>query len=359
MGKLRAVVIGCGGRGKAHALAYKEAKDVSFVAFAEPAQDRAEKMSEEYPRARAYKDYRKMLREEKPDVVAVCTWPKDHKKMVLAAVRSGARLINAEKPMAPTYGEALSMHRACEKAGVMCTYSHQRRFAPEFVKARALLREGAIGKLQRIEGRCPNLFDWGTHWFDMMFFFNEQTPALWVMGQIDVAQESLVFGATLETQGVSYVTFENGVNGLLTTGSGNWGNDVNAMLPGGGILLVGEEGRMTMHARNCPLEVRRMGRRKAERPDLSKVRTLHKSDSVAGVLDSLAALKAKKEPELSSRKALMATELIFATYESSRRRGRIDLPLKAKDSALLGMIEAREIGYTLKAISPRGRRSRA
>ena len=348
MAKLRAVVIGCGGRGRAHARAYQEAKNVSFVAFAEPVQDRAENMSEEYPSTKVYRDYRKMLREEEPDVVAVCTWPKDHKKMVLAAVRAGARLINAEKPMAPTYGEALSMHRACEKACVVCTYSHQRRFSAEFVKARNLLREGAIGKLQRIEGRCPNLFDWGTHWFDMMFFFNEQVPASWVLGQIDVARESSVFGATLETQGVSYVKFENGVNGLLTTGSDKEGGDVNAMLPDGGVLLVGEEGRMRMHARAYPLEVRRMGRRKAERPDLSKVETLHPDSSVAGVLESLAALKAKREPELSSRKALMATELIFATYESSRRRARIDLPLKAKDSALLSMIEAKEIGYTLK-----------
>jgi hypothetical protein len=30
---------------------------------------------------------------------------------------------------------------------------------------------------------------------------------------------------------------------------------------------------------------------------------------------------------VSARRALQATELIFATYESSRRRGRIDLPL--------------------------------
>jgi len=42
----------------------------------------------------------------------------------------------------------------------------------------------------------------------------------------------------------------------------------------------------------------------------------------------------------------MATELIFATYESSRIRGRVKLPLKIKDSPLLSMIGNREIGYT-------------
>ena len=42
-------------------------------------------------------------------------------------------------------------------------------------------------------------------------------------------------------------------------------------------------------------------------------------------------------------KPLQATEVIFATYESSRRRGRVDLPLKQKDSAYLGMIENGEL----------------
>ena len=44
------------------------------------------------------------------------------------------------------------------------------------------------------------------------------------------------------------------------------------------------------------------------------------------------------EPQLSSRKALAATELIFATYESSRR-GRVTLPLEIEDLPLLAGLE--------------------
>jgi hypothetical protein len=50
-------------------------------------------------------------------------------------------------------------------------------------------------------------------------------------------------------------------------------------------------------------------------------------------------VKTGEEPELSGRKALQATELIFATYESSRRRQKINLPLEIEDSPLLSMIE--------------------
>ncbi len=55
----------------------------------------------------------------------------------------------------------------------------------------------------------------------------------------------------------------------------------------------------------------------------------------AGVVDLVQALKDGREPELSSHKVLKATELIFATYESARQGGRIDLPLEVSDSTIL------------------------
>jgi hypothetical protein len=56
------------------------------------------------------------------------------------------------------------------------------------------------------------------------------------------------------------------------------------------------------------------------------------------VLDLVDALKTGREPELSGARALRATELIFATYESSRWRGRVDLRLEIEDSPLLAML---------------------
>jgi len=49
-------------------------------------------------------------------------------------------------------------------------------------------------------------------------------------------------------------------------------------------------------------------------------------------------------PLLNAANALRTSEVIFATFESSRSRGRVDLPLQPQDSALLAMLEARQIG---------------
>ena len=67
---------------------------------------------------------------------------------------------------------------------------------------------------------------------------------------------------------------------------------------------------------------------------------------ISAIMDLVDALKTGREPELAGRKALQATELIFATYESSRSRGRIDLPLEIEDSPLASMLEAGVVSAT-------------
>jgi predicted dehydrogenase len=58
-----------------------------------------------------------------------------------------------------------------------------------------------------------------------------------------------------------------------------------------------------------------------------------------GIADLIDALLQGREPELSARRALQATEIIFALYESSRRRGVVSLPLTTLDHPLLSMVQ--------------------
>jgi hypothetical protein len=75
-------------------------------------------------------------------------------------------------------------------------------------------------------------------------------------------------------------------------------------------------------------------------PDLDTNTT---NGTIEATKDIVSALRENYEPELSGRKALMATELIFATYESSRRRALVPLPLDIDDSPFLSMIESGDI----------------
>lgn len=336
MGKLRAGMIGCGGRGKGHAQGYAAAEDVEIVACADPAKEKAEEMAENHEVPAVYADYREMLSKEELDLVSICTWIPSHHDMVIDSVEAGVKAIHAEKPMAPTWGEAKAMQAACDKANVVVTYCHQRRFETSFRTARELGNDGTIGKLHRMEGYCPNLFDWGTHWFDMLFFFNNQTPVKWVMGQIDASAPREIFGLTVETHGLSYFAYENDVMGLLATGDAHGGRCQ--------LRLIGSDGVIEVGAPDEPrVRVLHAGASGWQYPDLSAQEEIPNA-TILATIDIVEALREGREPELSGRKALMATELIFATYESSRLRSRVELPLEIDDSPFLTMLEAGEVG---------------
>jgi predicted dehydrogenase len=282
---------------------------------------------------RAYADYREMLETEELDVVSMCLWPALHLPAILACVEAShpPKLINAEKPMAPTFGEARRMHEACERAGIMLTFSHQRRFGATFGLGRQLICEGAIGDLKRMEMDCSNLFDWGTHWFDMMLFYNDDLDPDWVMGQVGCAEDRLVFGARVETAGLSYIKWPNGVTGLLTTGAGT-GADCQIRVIGSTGMLEVDHGKV---------RVLREGATWEQVPP--RLGPIPGGDTTRHIIDSVACLREGRQSIVCSENALRATELIFATYQSARTRSRAFLPLDVDDSPLLTMIERQEL----------------
>lgn len=332
MSTLRVGIIGCGrprntdgatGFGMAHwhAVGYEELPETRIVALADINPDNARAFRAEHGADRIYEDYREMLAREDLDIVSICTWPSLHAEMVIAAADAGVRAVHCEKPMAPTLDQARRMIDACERAGTQLTFNHQRRFGDRFRKARQLVREGAIGDLVQMEGRCANLFDWGTHWFDMFGFFNQEEPATWVLGQIDARDGRTVFGITMEGQGLSRVGYANDVHATLVTG-----HDQGA---GPQLRLTGMQGVIEIGAsQEEPL--RYWGR---DAPPWTAVPVDEPALGVAltalGIADLVQALCEGREPELSGRRALRATECIFATYASSRHRKRIDLPTPA------------------------------
>ncbi|HLV81451.1 MAG TPA: Gfo/Idh/MocA family oxidoreductase, partial [Chthonomonadaceae bacterium] len=319
MPPLKAAIIGCGERGHEHAKGYAISPDTQIVAAVDPKPEARRSLHEKFGVPNVYADHQAMFAEHRPDIVSICTWPGLHAEQVMDTARAdGVRAIHCEKPMAPTWGESRRMHRACQEAGVQLTFCHQRRFGAHFEKARALVQEGAIGQMTRLEGYCPNLFDWGTHWFDMFFFYNGETPAEWVLGQIDTSEVHRVFGVPVETGGLAHVRFANGVHGLLFTGPNQDATCSNR--------IVGTRGIIEVEARNGPRV--RLWRDSApgwEEPALPRQ---EHGDTILSILDAIACLQTGRKPRLGSENAIRATELIFATYESSRRRGRVALPLE-------------------------------
>ena len=323
------------GMSHVHVHAYQKTGKCRLAAVADINRANAEAFAAQYGHPAIYTDYQEMLERERPEIVSVCTWPALHAPMVIACAGAGVKAVHCEKPMAPTWGEARRMVEACARAGTQLTFNHQRRFLAPFRVARDLVREGTIGELRRLEAACGDMIDWGTHWIDMCFFYNHDTPATWVLGQIDAREPHSIFGLSVESQGLCQFKFENGVRALLFTGHDH---DI-----GCSNRLIGTEGVVEVH--NDAPHVRLRGRGDAHWRTLDTPEGIHGNQAIdRGIADLIDAFEHRREPELSARKALRTTEVIFATYESSRRRARIDLPLTIDDSPLQAMLDAGEIG---------------
>jgi len=322
----QAVVIGCGGQGQAHANGYAREERARLTAVCDPVPSRAEDLASKYPGVHALTDAVATLREYRPEIVSICTPTALHPMLVEAAIKAGARAIHCEKPMAQTYGEARRMHEMAMRAGTILTICHQRRFEVWYRTTRDMIREKTIGELVSMEAYTSNLLDMGTHWFDLLLFFVNDRKADWVMGQIDGSANREAFGVPVETNALSFVHWPDGVTATLLTGRAPQTPVLNKLCPRG-FVIHGEQGRIEM---DWPkFVVHRFGQ-----PDLTP--EIGRVDAVAAsISDLIDCLENGSEPELASVRALHATELIFATYESSRRRSRIILPLEIDDSPFL------------------------
>jgi predicted dehydrogenase len=308
-----------------HAMGFQAMK-FELAACADIKADNAGAFAAYFKTPGIYQDYRRMLRQEKLDVLSICTWPGLHFPMVAAAIRAGVKAIHCEKPMAVTWGDSLRMAALAEKSGVQLTFNHQRRFGAPVQKALQLLRQGKLGELQRMESFVWNLYDSGTHQVDSMQMFNGEVPAKWVIGQVDARYGSKAFGAPVDNHCLLHVAYQNGVHGLVASARSGLGRNIL-------MRLIGSEGEIEISQRAPFLRARLKGQ------GVLKVLPeawdyFDPQMTALAVVDSMRAWQQKKVPQLAAVNALRAAEIVFACYESSRVHGRVDLPLKQKGNGL-------------------------
>jgi len=152
--KLRVALVGCGGISDIHFRTLKKFADVEIVAGVDIKPDRLEWAKKTHGVEALYDDWKKMLKEVKPDAVDVCTPNGVHAPAIIDALNAGCHAIT-EKPMAMSPKECEKMIEAAKKNKKKLSVGFQYRYHPntEFItKARD---EGEFGKLMYV--RCQAL----------------------------------------------------------------------------------------------------------------------------------------------------------------------------------------------------------
>ena len=88
---------------------------------------------------------------EEVDAVVVCSENSNHARDVIPALKGGVHVL-CEKPISTTLEDARAMIRASETSGSQLRTAFPVRYLPSMVRARELVRGGALGRVLAING---------------------------------------------------------------------------------------------------------------------------------------------------------------------------------------------------------------
>jgi predicted dehydrogenase len=117
----------------------------------------ASRTGQGYTGTRGYDDYRELLADKDIDAVLISTPDHQHARLAVDAVRAG-KDVYLQKPASLTISEGRIMANAVKASGRILQIGSQQRGSepwPQFRRACELVRNGRIGKLERVEIGLP------------------------------------------------------------------------------------------------------------------------------------------------------------------------------------------------------------
>jgi predicted dehydrogenase len=146
-------LVGCGGQGRG--IARSAARFGDVVAVCDVDAKHAEQAAGQLKGAKVYRDFRKLLDEQKGVAVVLNGTPDHwHTLVNLAAVKAG-KDVYSEKPLTLTIDEGKRLVAAVRSTGRVLQTGSQQRSDARFRLACELVRNGRLGKLERITTVLP------------------------------------------------------------------------------------------------------------------------------------------------------------------------------------------------------------
>jgi len=363
--KYRVAVIGHTGRGNyGHGLdtVWLDVPQTQIVAVADADPQGLSSAVARLGNPKGYADYRKMLDEVKPDLVAVAPrWLDQHRDMVVAAAQRGVRGIYLEKPMCRTLAEADEMVAACEKNKVKLAIAFQTRYSQKLPVVWDLIRSGKLGRVLEIRARGKedqrgggeDLWVLGTHMFNLLAHFGG--PPRWCFASVqqdgrpigpeDVKPGNEGIGPLAGDEVHAMYRLEGGATAHFNSVRNAGGKPQRFGLEifgSAGVLQCFDTGHLPeMHFLPDPgWSPGRTGKQWVPvssagvgQPEPLENRKLDGGNLLA-VRDLLAAIEEDRQPLAGLYDARTATEMIVAVFESQRLGAPVAFPLANRQNPL-------------------------
>ncbi len=149
--KLNIAGIGIGGRGEGD---LDECRSENVVALCDVDDAYAGRVFAKYPKARKWRDFRKMLDEQRDiDAVVIATPDHTHAVIAMAAIKRGKH-IYCEKPLAHSIWECRQLAEAAREAKVATQLGNQGQATESNRLVSEILWDGAIGPVREVHAWC-------------------------------------------------------------------------------------------------------------------------------------------------------------------------------------------------------------
>ncbi len=333
-GKIRAVLVGCGGISRAWLAPAVKMKDLEIVGLADLRRASAEKAAGEFGLGKAQigSDYRRMLKDVKPDAVFVCTLPESHYEITIEALKHGCHVLG-EKPLADTMDRARRMVDAAAKAGKIFSVIQNRRYYSGIRAAQRFLAAGKIGDITtltsdfyigahfggfRDEMKNVLLLDMAIHTFDTARYLSGADPLSVYCHEWNPAGSWYKHGAsaiaTFEMTGGRVYSYRGSwcSEGLPTTWAGSW----RIVATGGTAVWDGEDKFQAQRVTGRAGFIRKTRDLAISFPLPDPARDGH-----AGLIrDFLQAIRTGRRPLTDCADNIKSLAMVFGAIESARTR---------------------------------------
>ena len=185
MVKIKAVIIGVGNMGKNHLRTYLGIDSVSLLAIADLNKEEGQKLASNSS-VKYYEDYKKMVLDEKPQLVSICVPTSFHYEVAKFCMENGCHVL-LEKPISMNYQHGVDLIGLAKERNIKFLVGHIERFNPAVKKVKEIIEKREIGEItsivcRRVGGFPPQIkdadiaIDLAIHDIDIVNYMIEDIP---------------------------------------------------------------------------------------------------------------------------------------------------------------------------------------
>ena len=225
---LRAAVVGMGKLGLLHAGLFNVQPGTRLVGLADKSDQILRAVQSKTAGIDTFSDHRELLRELRPDLVAIATPTGSHCEIAAECVAAGAHVF-IEKPLCLRPADAEPLMVALQRTPRIAMVGYMTRFLETFRKAKELIALGVLGRLQMLRSTMyvGQLFREGKGWrYDpavsgggVLMTQNSHLidMLLWMFGPVELvsAHTSKLYSQAVEDHAHVFFHFSSGLRGFL------------------------------------------------------------------------------------------------------------------------------------------------